>query len=226
LGGCSSATSSPDRCSPPPPPPWWTARHPLRRCPPWPCLCPYAVRRPIPRAHHAVSGEALTRATETPRRSTRIPNCTLWSPMEGGWSDLHLSLSGRCLIALLLLDQLRAHALRRLPRLRGVLPSRLSCTLPARSRLLCACGVFELPQHLRHLMMTALVADLEGGDSTNRLSTDGRAHLRQRLDRLHVPVACRLVKRRRSIISSFASFSASISRSTRITSTCPSSAAR
>jgi hypothetical protein len=80
---------------------------------------------------------------------------------NGGWSDPHLSLSG--LLALLLLDQLRAHAL---PRLRGVLPSRLSCTLPARSRLLGACGVFELPQHLRHLMMTALVAELEGCDST------------------------------------------------------------
>ena len=95
---------------------------------------------------------------------------------NGGWSDPHLSLSG--LLALLLLDQLRADALRRLPRLRGVLPSRLSCTLPARSRLLGACGVFELPQHLRHLMMAALVAELEGCESTIHLSTDVRAQLR------------------------------------------------
>jgi hypothetical protein len=119
--------------------------------------------------------------------------------MKRGWSDPHLSLSG--LLALLLLDQLRADALRRLPRLRGVLPSRLSCTLPARSRLLGACGVFELPQHLRHLMMAALVAELEGCDSTIHLSTDVHAHLRQRLHRLHVPLVCRLVERRRSISS-------------------------
>jgi hypothetical protein len=52
----------------PPPPLCRTARHPLRHHRPWPLPLPLCCAQPL-RAHHALSGEALTRATQTPRRS-------------------------------------------------------------------------------------------------------------------------------------------------------------
>jgi hypothetical protein len=107
-----------------------------------------------------------------------------------GWSDLHLGLSG--LLALLLLQELCRHAVRRLPLLREVLLSRLLGTLLGR-RLLCACGALELLEHLRHLMVTEPDADLERGLSIDRSSRDVRAELRQHLHRLHVPGDCRPV---------------------------------
>jgi hypothetical protein len=154
-GGCSPAMSFLGRCSPPPPPPWWMGRHPLRCC--QPCLCPScAVVRPMPQARHAVSGEALTRETETPHRSQH--SCTLWAQYVGrGWSKPHLGLSG--LLALLLLHDLCSHAVRRLSLLRYVLPS----------RLLCACGGLEVSEHLRHLMATVSDAELEGCLSVTRV---------------------------------------------------------
>jgi hypothetical protein len=102
-------------------------------------------------------------------------------------------LSFRRLLSLLLLDQMRAHALRRFSRLRGVLPSCLLCTLAGRRRLLCACGAFELPQQLRRLMVTMADADLERSVSAGSLCIYLRAELHQQLDRLNVALECRLM---------------------------------
>jgi hypothetical protein len=73
----------------------------------------------------------------------------------------HLALRLRCLLALLLLDQCRRVAVRLL--------SGLLCTLAGRRRLLRACGAFELPQHLRRLMVTEPDTHLESGLSSDSL---------------------------------------------------------
>jgi hypothetical protein len=96
------------------------------------------------------------------------------------------------LLALLLLQQLCRHAVRRLSLLRHFLLSRLLGTLLGR-RLLCACSAFELSEDLRRLMVTRPDAGLQRGLSIDRSSSDVRAELRQHLHRLHVPVECRHV---------------------------------
>jgi hypothetical protein len=70
-----------------------------------------------------------------------------------------------------------------------------------RRRLQCACGAFELPQHLRRLMLTELAAGLERCVSSIILRIHLRIELRQHVDRLHLPRACCIVHsaaRRRS----------------------------
>jgi hypothetical protein len=79
------------------------------------------------------------------------------------------------------------------------LPTCLLSTLAGRRRLLCACELeFELPQHLRRLMVTRQDAGVERSLSVLILCIYLRAELHQRLDRLHVPVECRHMQRRLS----------------------------
>jgi hypothetical protein len=59
-------------------------------------------------------------------------------------------------------------------------------------------AVFQLPQHLRRLMVTALDTELEWSRSSSRQCIYLRAELLQHLDRPDVPVVCRVMQGRPS----------------------------